>query len=35
MKIKSKDFRMKHGDAVDLKKWSTTIDPVYKSLIRN
>ena len=30
MKIKSKDFRVRE-DAVDLGKWPTRIDPVYKS----
>jgi PPK2 family polyphosphate:nucleotide phosphotransferase len=31
MKIDSKDFRVAAGDKVDLKKWPTTVDPVYKS----
>jgi hypothetical protein len=31
MKIKSKDFRVPQGQEVDLKKWSTKFDPVYKS----
>jgi PPK2 family polyphosphate:nucleotide phosphotransferase len=31
MKITSKDFRMREGDAVKLRKWPTFIDPVYKS----
>ena len=31
MKISSKDFRVREGDDVDLKKWSTMVDPVYKS----
>jgi PPK2 family polyphosphate:nucleotide phosphotransferase len=31
MKIHSKDFRVPEGDTVDLKKWPTKIDPVYKS----
>jgi PPK2 family polyphosphate:nucleotide phosphotransferase len=31
MKIDSKDFRVKEGDEVDLKKWPTSIDPLYKS----
>jgi PPK2 family polyphosphate:nucleotide phosphotransferase len=31
MKIDSKDFRVKEGDEVDLKKWPTAVDPVYKS----
>jgi PPK2 family polyphosphate:nucleotide phosphotransferase len=31
MKIHSKDFRVREGDDVDLKKWPTTVDPVYKS----
>jgi polyphosphate kinase 2 (PPK2 family) len=30
-KIRSKDFRMREGDEVDLKKWPTIVDPVYKS----
>ena len=31
MKIKSKDFCVKEGDEVNLKKWPTTVKPVYKS----
>jgi PPK2 family polyphosphate:nucleotide phosphotransferase len=31
MKISSKDFRVPEGDEVDLKKWPTKVDPVYKS----
>jgi PPK2 family polyphosphate:nucleotide phosphotransferase len=31
MKIDSKDFRVREGDKVDLKKWPTKVDPVYKS----
>jgi len=31
MKINSNDFRVREGDGVDLKKWPTRIDPVYKS----
>lgn len=31
MKIKAKDFRVKEGDTVDLKKWPTKVDPAYKS----
>ena len=31
MKISSKDFRVREGDEVDLKKWPTKVDPVYKS----
>jgi len=31
MKINSKDFRAREGDEVDLKKWPTIVDPVYKS----
>ena len=31
MKIDSKDFRVREGDEVELKKWPTKIDPVYKS----
>jgi PPK2 family polyphosphate:nucleotide phosphotransferase len=30
-KIKSKDFRVPPGDKVDLKKWPTKIDSLYKS----
>ena len=31
MKIHTKDFRVHEGDNVDLKKWPTKVDPVYKS----
>lgn len=31
MRIHSKDFRVAEGDKVDLKKWPTKVDPVYKS----
>ncbi len=31
MKINSKDFRVREGDDVNLKKWPTLVDPVYKS----
>jgi PPK2 family polyphosphate:nucleotide phosphotransferase len=31
MKIHSKDFRVADGDKVNLKKWPTRVDPVYKS----
>jgi len=31
MKISSKDFRVRKGEDVDLKKWPTRVDPVYKS----
>jgi PPK2 family polyphosphate:nucleotide phosphotransferase len=31
MKIKSSDFRVREGDGVNLRKWPTLIDPVYKS----
>ena len=31
MKIDSKDFRVREGHEVDLKKWPTKVDPVYKS----
>ncbi|MDR3375756.1 MAG: polyphosphate kinase 2 family protein [Ancalomicrobiaceae bacterium] len=31
MKIRSEDFRVGEGDAVDLKKWQTLTDPVYTS----
>ncbi len=31
MKIDSNDFRVRQGDKVDLKKWPTLVDPVYKS----
>jgi hypothetical protein len=29
MEIHSKDFRVREGDEVDLKKWPTKVDPVY------
>jgi hypothetical protein len=31
MKIKTEDFRVREGDEVDLKKWPTIVNPVYKS----
>ena len=31
MKISSKDFRVREGDKVNLGKWPTLVDPVYKS----
>jgi PPK2 family polyphosphate:nucleotide phosphotransferase len=31
MKIHSKDFRVPEGEGVNLKKWPTKVDPVYKS----
>jgi PPK2 family polyphosphate:nucleotide phosphotransferase len=31
MKISSKDFRVREGDEVNLKKWPTKVEPVYKS----
>jgi PPK2 family polyphosphate:nucleotide phosphotransferase len=31
MKINTNDFRVREGDEVDLKKWPTTVKPVYKS----
>jgi PPK2 family polyphosphate:nucleotide phosphotransferase len=31
MKIKSKEFRVREGDEVDLGKWPTAVDPVYQS----
>jgi PPK2 family polyphosphate:nucleotide phosphotransferase len=31
MKIKAKDFRVKEGEKVDLKKWPTLVKPAYKS----
>ncbi len=30
MKINSNDFRLQEGDAVDLEKWPTKVDPVYE-----
>jgi polyphosphate kinase 2 (PPK2 family) len=31
MKIHSKDFCVREGDEVSLKKWPTSVDPVHKS----
>jgi PPK2 family polyphosphate:nucleotide phosphotransferase len=31
MKAKSKDFRVPAGEKVDLEKWPTAVDPIYKS----
>jgi len=31
VKINPKDFRLREGDEVNLRKWPTLIDPVYKS----
>ena len=31
MKINSKSFRVAEGDEVNLRKWPTTVEPVYKS----
>lgn len=31
MKIHPRDFRVQEGDEVDLHKWATRVDPVYKS----
>jgi len=31
MKISSKDFRVREGDEVNLRKWPTRVEPVYKS----
>ena len=31
MKLSSNDFRVREGDDVNLKKWPTIVDPVYKS----
>lgn len=31
MKVSSKDFRAREGDRVDLKKWPTNVNPLYKS----
>ena len=31
MKISSNDFRVRKGDEVNLKKWPTNVEPVYKS----
>jgi PPK2 family polyphosphate:nucleotide phosphotransferase len=31
MKIHTKDYRVKEGDKLNLKKWPTIVDPVYKT----
>ena len=31
MKVSAKDFRVKEGDKVNLRKWPTNVDPVYTS----
>jgi polyphosphate kinase 2 (PPK2 family) len=31
MKIEAKDFRVREGDKVNLEKWPTKVEPVYKS----
>jgi len=31
MNIDTKDFRVREGDKVELEKWATAVDPVYKS----
>ena|ERR1700722_1749310 len=31
MQIRSKDFRVRERDEVDLGKWPTQVDPMYKS----
>ena len=31
MKIKSEDFQVQEGEKVNLKKWPTLVEPVYKS----
>ena len=31
MKINSKDFRVPEGDEVNLRKWPTNVEPIYKS----
>ena len=31
MKISSKDFRVREGHEVNLRKWRTNVAPVYKS----
>jgi hypothetical protein len=31
MKINSRDFRVREGDEINLRKWPTIIDPIYKS----
>ena len=33
MKLEIKDFRVGEGDAVDLGKWPTVVDPVYQSKV--
>jgi hypothetical protein len=30
MKIQTKAFRLDQGDYINLKKWPTAVDPVYK-----
>ena len=31
MKIEARDFRVREGDKVNLAKWPTKVEPVYKS----
>jgi hypothetical protein len=31
MKINSEEFHAREGDKVNLRKWPTNVDPVYKS----
>ncbi len=31
MKIEARDFRVREGDEVHLRKWPTKVDPVYRS----
>ena len=31
MKIETKEFRVREGDKVNLEKWPTKVDPIYKS----
>ena len=31
MKISAKDFRVREGDEVDLRKWPTSVEPLYNS----
>ena len=31
MKINSEDFKVREGDAVNLRKWPTKVEPFYKS----
>jgi polyphosphate kinase 2 (PPK2 family) len=31
MKINSKDFQVREGDDVNLRKWPTNVEPVYQS----